>query len=261
MVRSNTSWDLGEPEITDRGQPIIHDVASKLGCIRASPDPLIVFRDVSEDFATIEAQHQAAQSPANSEDTNGRTYFEESTYSQALDPAEPVSDSESEHSSLPNDYNQFWPQQRQPPNIVPDEIKLDRMPLNLLSDNNYRSQVSSDSSCTFQPPICTDLEAQFLMFRNDSPFPSWLGQTDFMDPAPALDLTAHYLGGQQMQGLPRVSASDINRVKPIQFSDNLHLAKGIIDDCNTSFDESDPSVNINMIWADECEARNQMKFA
>lgn len=38
MVRSNQSWDLGEPELNDRGQPVIHDIAQKLGCIRPNSD-------------------------------------------------------------------------------------------------------------------------------------------------------------------------------------------------------------------------------
>ncbi|KAK6713896.1 hypothetical protein SNK04_004859 [Fusarium graminearum] len=38
MVRNNQSWDLGEPELNDRGQPVIHNIAQKLGCIRPNSD-------------------------------------------------------------------------------------------------------------------------------------------------------------------------------------------------------------------------------
>jgi hypothetical protein len=38
MVRNQQSWDLGEPELNDRGQPVIHNIASKLGCIRPNSD-------------------------------------------------------------------------------------------------------------------------------------------------------------------------------------------------------------------------------
>lgn len=38
MVRSNQQWNLGEPELNDRGQPIIHNIATKLGCIERSDD-------------------------------------------------------------------------------------------------------------------------------------------------------------------------------------------------------------------------------
>jgi hypothetical protein len=38
MVRSGQQWDLGEPELNDRGQPVIHNIAHKLGCIRPNSD-------------------------------------------------------------------------------------------------------------------------------------------------------------------------------------------------------------------------------
>lgn len=38
MVRSGTPWDLGEPDLNDRGQPVIHTIASKLNCIRPNLD-------------------------------------------------------------------------------------------------------------------------------------------------------------------------------------------------------------------------------
>ncbi|KAK4649288.1 Fluconazole resistance protein 1 [Podospora bellae-mahoneyi] len=38
MVRNHQTWDLGEPDLNDRGQPVIHNIASKLGCIRPSGD-------------------------------------------------------------------------------------------------------------------------------------------------------------------------------------------------------------------------------
>jgi len=38
MVRNSQQWDLGEPELNDRGQPVIHNIAQKLGCIRPNSD-------------------------------------------------------------------------------------------------------------------------------------------------------------------------------------------------------------------------------
>jgi len=38
MVRNQQGWELGEPELNDRGQPVIHNIASKLGCIRPNSD-------------------------------------------------------------------------------------------------------------------------------------------------------------------------------------------------------------------------------
>ncbi|KAG6019573.1 hypothetical protein E4U19_007060 [Claviceps sp. Clav32 group G5] len=34
MVRNSQPWELGEPDLNDRGLPVIHDIAQKLGCIR-----------------------------------------------------------------------------------------------------------------------------------------------------------------------------------------------------------------------------------
>ena len=38
MVRNSQQWELGEPELNDRGQPVIHNIAQKLGCIRPNSD-------------------------------------------------------------------------------------------------------------------------------------------------------------------------------------------------------------------------------
>ncbi|KAL2161350.1 hypothetical protein VTH06DRAFT_8572 [Thermothelomyces fergusii] len=38
MVRNGEPWELGEPELNDRGQPVIHNVAAKLGCLRPNTD-------------------------------------------------------------------------------------------------------------------------------------------------------------------------------------------------------------------------------
>ncbi|KAH6883530.1 hypothetical protein B0T10DRAFT_540127 [Thelonectria olida] len=38
MVLNNQPWELGEPELNDRGQPVIHNIAQKLGCIRPNSD-------------------------------------------------------------------------------------------------------------------------------------------------------------------------------------------------------------------------------
>ncbi|KAK3310801.1 uncharacterized protein B0T15DRAFT_50623 [Chaetomium strumarium] len=38
MVRNGEPWDFGEPELNDRGQPVVHNVAAKLGCLRPHSD-------------------------------------------------------------------------------------------------------------------------------------------------------------------------------------------------------------------------------
>jgi hypothetical protein len=54
MLRNSQPWDLGEPELNDRGQPVIHDIASKLGCIRPIADAdLPVHSGIPEDEASM----------------------------------------------------------------------------------------------------------------------------------------------------------------------------------------------------------------
>ncbi|KAJ4231846.1 Fluconazole resistance protein 1 [Fusarium falciforme] len=38
MVRNNQPWRLGEPESNDHGQPVVHNIAQKLDCIRPNSD-------------------------------------------------------------------------------------------------------------------------------------------------------------------------------------------------------------------------------
>ena len=38
MLRNGEKWELGDPELNDRGLPIVHNVASKLGCLRPNSD-------------------------------------------------------------------------------------------------------------------------------------------------------------------------------------------------------------------------------
>jgi len=53
MLRNSQQWDLGEPELNDRGQPVIH-IASKLGCIRPQNDlDLPVGNVIPEDEAGL----------------------------------------------------------------------------------------------------------------------------------------------------------------------------------------------------------------
>ncbi|CAK7218964.1 Fluconazole resistance protein 1 [Sporothrix bragantina] len=61
MVRSAQAWDLGEPELNERGQPVIHSIASKLGCIRPNNDPDLpmgssVFPENEQDLANLASQ-------------------------------------------------------------------------------------------------------------------------------------------------------------------------------------------------------------
>lgn len=65
MVRNEQPWELGEPELNARGQPVIHTIASKLGCIPSSNDIELIHYVFPEDetglaeLATqLQSQHE-----------------------------------------------------------------------------------------------------------------------------------------------------------------------------------------------------------
>ena len=65
MVRSGQQWDLEEPDLNDRGQPVIHDIAQKLGCIRPNSDIDLpvhsVFPEDEQGLADLARQLEAQQ--------------------------------------------------------------------------------------------------------------------------------------------------------------------------------------------------------
>lgn len=69
MVRAQQAWDLGEPELNDRGQPVIHNIAARLGCLRSGVDLDLPAHNVfPEDEAGLaelarQLEEQQAQQP------------------------------------------------------------------------------------------------------------------------------------------------------------------------------------------------------
>lgn len=254
MVRNNESWELGEPELNDRGQPVIHDIASKLGCIRPSPDLPYAFPEGAEDFAELQAQLQAARSEMASEDAGSRKLSEDSSYSPALERTDRASSSESDHSNLSKDYNSMMiSQQRQ---VIGRTTPSKPRPLNLAAqrptfDQEAPSQAraSIDTSRSIPSPIYTDFQNESPMFRTASPFSPWSAGDDFLGPPHALDLTAHYMKQQVPRSSPLNGSNGLGLgletdvLKGMQWNDGLNFADGTIRpnmlDCNTGFDLSD----------------------
>lgn len=67
MVRNLQPWTSGEPELNDRGQPVIHNITQKLGCIRTTNDiDLLVYSVFPEDddrAAELGRQFKGAAEP------------------------------------------------------------------------------------------------------------------------------------------------------------------------------------------------------
>lgn len=65
MLRASQPWELGEPQLNDRGQPVIHDIASRLGCIRPNSDLDLpvqsIFPEDERGLAELAAQLEAQQ--------------------------------------------------------------------------------------------------------------------------------------------------------------------------------------------------------
>lgn len=199
MIRNNESWDLGEPELNDRGQPAIHDIASRLGCIRPSPDLPVAFPEGTEDFAELQNRLQASRSELGAEDTGSRKRGS-SPSSPSLAHTERASSTKSDHSQLSKDYSQtLWAQKQQkqqrqrqtggkikPP--APNQSSMKATPLrqqrNSEDDSSYASaysvRASFDTNASFRSPVCTDFQTQSLMFCTASPFSSWPTNDDFL---------------------------------------------------------------------------------
>lgn len=265
MLRNNETWDLGEPELNDRGQPVIHDIASRLGCIRPSPDLPVAFPEGAEDFAELQAQLQAARSEMGADD-NGSRKLGSSPSSPSLAHTERASSTESDHSELSKDYNQtLWAQrQRQtggkikPP--APTQSPMKATPLrhqrNSEDDASYASAYSArasfDNTASVASPVYTDFQTQSPMFRKASPFPSWTTSDDFLGQSSALDLTAQFMRAQQYG--PSLDAS---LAQPMDLEPNvLNFTDGTITphmlDCN-GYDTS--SQMDNLIFGNEYESQ------
>ena len=258
MVRNNESWELGDPEINDRGQPVIHDIASKLRCIRPSPDLLYAFPEGAEDFAELQAQLQVARSDSHN-----------TSDSPALDRTDRASSSESDHSTLSKDYNQMlWAQQQRAiakantPTI--NTTILNPTPLNLAQkvpiddDSTYSARASFEASRSLPSPIYTYFQTESPKFRDSSPFSPWSAGDEFLTAPHILDGVAQYLQ-RQYQSIPRSTPIDgsisgaaigieTNVLKAMQFN-SLNFEAGTFRlgmlDCNTGYDLQMDSIIYN----------------
>jgi hypothetical protein len=264
MIQKNDSWDLGEPEMNNRGQPVIHDIASKLGCIRPSPELPVAFPEGAEDFAELQAQLQAARSEMGAEEAGSRKLSGSSPSWPSLAHTERASSSESDHSALSTHYNQrLWTQQQRQTaakvnrsTINSSALKstpLTLQPNSIDDDDSYSTSASFDTNAWILSPVYTDFQTQSPMFRKTSLFPSWSAADDFLGPPRALDQTTQFMRAQQCPSISGPSPLDgshdrpidlvePNVLKAIQLQDGLNLTDGTIMphmlDCSTGYDPS-----------------------
>lgn len=105
MVRNSQQWDLGEPELNDRGQPVIHNIAQKLGCIRPNSDIDLpvhsVFPEDEAGMAELARQLEEQQQAEPDMHSNGAVQDVETFAYNRTDRA---SSSELDHSDFEHDY-------------------------------------------------------------------------------------------------------------------------------------------------------------
>lgn len=211
MVRNGESWDLGEPELNDRGLPVIHNIAEKLGCIRPSPDMPQSFPEDAEEFAELQAQLFAGKL-VNSE---GKGSDDSMSHP---DRTERASSSESDHSALSKDYTQMlWAQQQQQNVSLGQYQAFGDEPL---FQNDYIKQepkqnVREVASIATNSPAYSNFQTQSPVFRTQSPFSPWSAGTDeYLGQSNILDLTAMYMRQQQQQQFKQSATPRIQRPIP-----------------------------------------------
>ena len=128
MVRNSQSWDLGEPELNDRGQPVIHNIANKLGCIRPNSDmDLPVHSVFPEDEAGLNELARQLEEQQMERERDSREH-EPASLKQETDSScngtDHTSPSEPDHSDFEQDY-------RRPPAFDEREATVTTSPQSL----------------------------------------------------------------------------------------------------------------------------------
>ncbi|EXK24319.1 hypothetical protein FOMG_18947 [Fusarium oxysporum f. sp. melonis 26406] len=104
-VRNNKSWDLGEPELDHYGQPVIHSIAQKLGCIHPnneidlseyslSPEDEVGTDESAQQLKDQQIEHKPREEPMKDEN------------SSMWNRTERVSPSKLYHSNVEHDYHE-----------------------------------------------------------------------------------------------------------------------------------------------------------
>lgn len=175
MVRNGQSWDLGEPELNERGQPIIHNIATKLGCIRPNADadlpPHSVFPEDEAGLAKLAAELDVQQQERETHSTEHRS--ETDSNSTRTDRA---SSSELDHSDFEQDYRKVMLGGQNLQTMSPQSLTYD------LDTNTIQSEIESPGSLfAVQSPSAP------------SSFPTWN-----MSRPSSIDLSPQFIQGMDI---------------------------------------------------------------
>lgn len=169
MVRNGQTWDLGEPELNDRGQPIIHNIATKLGCIRPNADadlpPHSVFPEDEAGLNTLAQELEVQQKERES-----HAIEHKSETDSTCNRTDRASSSDLDHSDFEQDYR---------------KASLGGRNLQTLSPQSFTSYSDLDGNS-----LPADLDPTPALFPVASPvaptsYPSWnMGRPASIDISP-----------------------------------------------------------------------------
>lgn len=234
MVRNNKSWDLGEPELNDRGEPVIHDIATRLGCIRPPLDIPIPFTEDLEHFTELQTQFKPACLKTSADNvTNGELPLS-SPSSPSISHTHRAASTENLHSTISKDYSQtLLGQVQQHIDVTAHEPVLNQaIPLAVQQNpkcehpyNSSSSRVCFNSTTSVPLPSHPDLRTQSPALRSTSPLSVSLAEGDIPGQPNALDLTAQFI--QMLQYGTSIDHSLAPPPRNLEFSE-FNFADGTI---------------------------------
>jgi hypothetical protein len=189
--------------MNDRGQPVIHDIASKLGCIRPSPDLPYSFPEQESDFVDLQARMKMEPSHLKLEEVGDRKpSTDDSSCSPSLDRADRASSTESDHSTFSN--QRLLAQRRQA--SAGSTMTRKSMPASILTNINDFAPPSYDGETPWpsHTPIYTPHSIPspaYTDYQTPSPF-SWVGTDDVLTPEHPLAYSTQMMPQQMLRPSP-----------------------------------------------------------
>jgi len=232
MLRRGEEWTYGEPELNDRGLPVIHNIAEKLGCIRQAPDVDYKFPEGEEDF--LELQHRL-QATATLEGCSESVKLEPHDSEHTLERTDRASSSDSDHSSDGSSHSPTHQSEQAPQPQIKQEIPRSKTYNN--PPQLQQIQIPRRATADFSKISSTQQTSPRSTFTSDSyspesPFTNFgFGSDDFLGPAPALDVTSQFLNVRPQQPQPQQQ----QKPQRFSFSQSLPYNLGIPNAANGDF--------------------------
>jgi hypothetical protein len=162
MVRTGEQWTLGEPELNDRGLPVIHDIASKLGAIRPNSDIDLpvhsVFPEDEAGMAELARQLEEQQGPGAPSLISRKD--SDSTTSSSMSPEMDHSDD----GELDTNYRRMAfgnvNTSMSSPASLTHSADFNDTPTSDIDVNNFNLFASQPTTGNFTPPVWPEMVAQ-----------------------------------------------------------------------------------------------------